>query len=164
MDSIIKIVIPGHPVVLKNSKNLVPVGITKSGKTRSIPIPNKNVAEYMERAISNIKDKLPRGFQPIDCPISLKIISFGAWKRSSENIPDASNLYQAPEDILQAAGVIVNDRQVEDHDGSRRVCMCDTCGDRGTFKAGPRKGQTRPDCGAVKKCPYERVEIDMTIL
>jgi len=163
MNSIIKIVIPGHPAVLKNSKNIVPVR-TKTGKTRMIPRPNKKVETYMVRSISNIKTTLPRGWEPIYGPVSLRILSFGAWKRSSENIPDASNLYQAPEDILQAAGVIVNDRQVEDHDGSRRICMCDTCGDRGTFKAGPRKGQTRPDCGAVKKCPYERVEIGIKIL
>jgi hypothetical protein len=106
--------------------------------------------------------QLPRwrqGRATITSPVNLKITSFGPWKRASETIPDASNLYQAPEDILEAAGVIEDDRQVESHDGSRRVCMCDTCDERPFWKGGKNKGQRKPDCGAVKRCPFPRVEI-----
>ena len=35
--------------------------------------------------------------------------------------PDASNAYQGVEDVLQAAGVLANDRWVAHHDGSRLV-------------------------------------------
>lgn len=37
------------------------------------------------------------------------------------DVADLSNLYQGPEDCLQKAGIIVDDKQIESHDGSRRV-------------------------------------------
>lgn len=39
----------------------------------------------------------------------------------SKTLPDLSNLYQLPEDVLQKVGIILNDTQVESHDGSRRL-------------------------------------------
>lgn len=75
---------------------------------------------------------------------------FGAWAEDSGNLPDLSNLYQMPEDLLQYAGVIEDDRLIAGHDGSRRVCLCSgPCPKRGKKKS----------CGAKKKCPFARVEI-----
>jgi Holliday junction resolvase RusA-like endonuclease len=149
---IIKLTIPGPPVVLKNRK----VAFIVKGVAR---ITNSTQAKKALRWATDVlwAHWTPR--LPITGPVNLAITSYGPWKRSSENIPDASNLLQLPEDALQAAGVLADDRQVESHDGSRRVCMCDTCDDRPLYEAGPKRGQWKPDCGAVKKCPYPRVEI-----
>lgn len=148
-------IIPGRPVVLKNSKQIVYAG------NRRIIKSNPRVEAYQHKALAVLCDQWISKV-PITAPVNLAIISEGAWKRSSENLPDASNLYQMPEDLLEAAGIIQDDRQVESHDGSRRVCLCDTCRFKPRFKAGPRKGQPKPDCGQVKKCPHERVVIRLT--
>ena len=148
------LIIPGHPVVLKNSKQLAVNRATGRTYIRSSP----RVEAYQHKATEILCvwwGKRP----PIRGPVNLAIRSCGAWKRAGKNLPDASNLYQMPEDLLEAAGVLENDRQVESHDGSQRVCLCDTCDDRPMYRSGPKKGQRKPDCGAVKKCPYERVEI-----
>lgn len=39
----------------------------------------------------------------------------------SEKLPDLSNLYELPQDILQSTGVIKNDSLIDSHDGSRRL-------------------------------------------
>lgn len=39
----------------------------------------------------------------------------------SKNLADLSNLYQMPEDCLQKANILENDRLICGHDGSRRV-------------------------------------------
>ena len=153
-------VIKGSPVILKNSKR-----ITRCGGV----ISSAKVEAYRPQAVLQLRTQksnlrmmlgsLP--LAPLDIPINVKITSYGAWKRESGNLPDLSNLYQMPEDLLEQAGIIEDDNQIESHDGSRRICMCDTCPDRPLFKAGPNKGQPKPDCGKVKRCPHERVEIEI---
>ncbi len=146
--------IPGHPLVLKNSKQIIVVN------GRRIIKSNPRVEAYQHRAVGMLVEQW-LGKPAIEKPINLSIYSYGAWKRAGGNIPDASNLYQLPEDLLQAAGVIVDDRQIESHDGSRRICMCDTCEERPILKSGANKGKRKPDCGAVKQCPFERVVIQI---
>ena len=41
--------------------------------------------------------------------------------KRNKTIPDLSNLYELPQDCLERAGVIVNDRIIESHDLSRRL-------------------------------------------
>lgn len=41
--------------------------------------------------------------------------------KQRENLADLSNLVQLPEDCLQKAGIIFNDRQIFSLDGSRRL-------------------------------------------
>ena len=152
MAALAKLTIPGKPVVLKNSKQIIVVN------GRRIIKSNPRVEAWQHKAIASLCEQW--GDRPaIAEPVNLAIRSFGPWKSSGENNPDASNLYQAPEDVLEAAGVLVDDGLVESHDGSRRICMCDTCDKRPLFKAGPKKGQRKPDCGAMKKCSLSRVEI-----
>jgi len=147
-----RLTIPGHPLVLKNSKQIIVV------KGRRIIKSNPRVEAYEHRAIAVLCEQWGRR-PPIVDAVNLAIVSYGAWKRSGGNIPDASNLYQLPEDLLEAAGILEDDRQVESHDGSRRVCLCDSCSERSRYTRGAKKGEYKPDCGAVKKCPLERVEI-----
>lgn len=39
--------------------------------------------------------------------------------RVSQNLPDISNLYEFPQDCLQAAGILKNDNLIKSHDFSR---------------------------------------------
>lgn len=152
-----RLIIHGHPVVLKNSKKIV-----RRGKRLGID-ESDAAKEYRTKALKQLEKQWalrPR----ITGPISLRIRTHGAWKRSGRGFPDASNLYQFPEDLLEQAGVIENDRDVEHHDGSRRICMCDDCTRRGIYLAGPKRGQRKPDCGAVKSCSLEFIDITITIL
>ena len=142
--------IPGHPVVLKNSKQVIRVN------GRTIVKSSKIVEAYQHKAIAALCDQWGDR-DPIRGPISVAIVSCGAWKSTNVNMPDASNLYQMPEDLLEAAGVIVTDNQIEHHDGSRRVCLCDNCPKRPLYKAGLKKGTPKPDCGAMRQCDQEVV-------
>ena len=144
-------VIIGKPMILKNNKE-----IAKFGDKRAI-ISNERVRKRMKEAIRELSFQW-RG-EPIDFPISVQIKSYGAWRSGSGNVPDASNLYEFPQDALQAAGVLKDDRIIEHHDGSRRICLCDTCADRPIITRGSRKGQRKASCGHKKLCPYERVEV-----
>ena len=145
----------GHPVVLKNSKQIVVV------HGRRIIKSNPRVEAYQHKAVAMLCQQWSER-PPITVPVNAAIVSMGAWKRGNDNLPDASNLYQMPEDLLESAGVLENDRQIDSHDGSRRVCLCDSCENRPRYKAGKKKGEYKPDCGAVKKCPHERVVITIT--
>lgn len=159
----------GHPVILKNSKNIVPLPVKGSKKcpvcglrkTRPVPIPNKNYKAYQKHALLQLAWQW-KGKQPIRERLQMIVVFFGAWKESNANYPDESNLIEAPQDILQEAGVINDDRQIDNHDGSHRVFLCDgPCPKKERYKAGLNKGQMKPDCGAVTRCPFERVEITL---
>jgi len=61
---------------------------------------------------------------PLRCPLHLKALFYykntsndQKWKR----VIDLSNLLQAPEDCLEKAGCILNDKLIESYDGSRRI-------------------------------------------
>lgn len=57
------------------------------------------------------------GKDPLKCPIVARF-TFNFENRQHE--PDLSNCYQGPEDALQKAGVIANDKLISAHDGSRK--------------------------------------------
>ena len=107
------LIIPGHPRVLKNPKKI----LRRKDGSQFIGSPENYGA--MKKAADNLA--LQWVGKPIDFPVSLKIMSYGAWKDGSGNMPDASNLYEFPQDALEKAGIITNDRLVEHHDGSRRI-------------------------------------------
>ncbi len=71
--------------------------------------------------------------QPIENDISIKFtfyfpetIYYTKKNQRSKKLPDLSNLYQLPEDVLQKAKIILNDTQIENHDGSRRLPISGT--------------------------------------
>ena len=109
----------------------------------------------MEPDIWLVKSKW--NLPPIKHKISLIIKSYGAWFEYDGNVPDASNLYGYPEDILEKAGVILNDSQVEHHDGSRRICLCNNC----QYKRLRPLKKDWIKCGKVKKCPYHKVTVQI---
>lgn len=150
----------GHPAVLKNSKKIVMIPVRKGSKQkRPIIIESSLAKKYRDRIMAQLY--IDRGPAPtITGPISAEMIFYGAWKGDGKSIPDISNLYQMPEDLMQAAGIIDDDRLIQNHDGSARVCLCDyACPKKRLITQGPNKGKYKPDCGAVKKCTYECVRI-----
>lgn len=53
---------------------------------------------------------------PITSPIGIEALIY-----RDRNVGDLSNYLEAVADMLQAAGIIADDRQIEDWDGSRRL-------------------------------------------
>lgn len=153
--------IPLHPRVLKNSKQIVPIGGKGPGaRVRHVPIPSKAANRFMVAAAKLFYAmRLPS--RPIDVPMNLRMVFYGPWDATNV-LPDMSNLYQALEDVMQRVRIIEDDTLVDNHDGSRRVRLCAFCPHRVLFKSGPRKGMLKPDCGAKGKCPYVGVGIRLT--
>ena len=108
-----RLVILGAPVSLKNSKRIV-----YSGKGRPFLISSAKAASWMEDAVAQLLAQWVPVFKepiPLHVKLNAKIVSYLPTRR----LTDASNLYQAPEDVMQGI-VITDDSQIEAHDGSRR--------------------------------------------
>jgi Holliday junction resolvase RusA-like endonuclease len=162
-----ELTITGHPAVLKNSKNVVPIPAKGSKKcrlcglqkTRNIPITNKKAKQAQIDAECQMRRQW-MGARTIDVFVRAEFTFFGAWKRDNNNYPDTSNLYELPQDAMQSAEIITDDRLIDNHDGSRRIFLCDLpCPRREVLKSGPRKGELKDNCGQVKKCPFEKTII-----
>ena len=152
-----KLIIIGQPVVLKNGKV---IAFNRKTGCRFIKS-NDRVDRYNNMALLQLKSQW-KNQPPITVPVGIKMTFYGAWHRASETIPDLSNLYEAPQDLLQKAGILLNDRQIEHHDGSRRVCLCDLpCDCKPLYKVGAKKGQQQDSCGHMKDCKHARVEIEL---
>lgn len=108
-----RLVIRGRPFVLKNSKRAVVSG----GRPRIIP--SKRAGEYLADASLQLSQQWAPLFAtpiPEGVAVNARLVTYCATRHRA----DASNLYQAPEDALQAAGVLTDDYQIASHDGSRR--------------------------------------------
>jgi len=152
---IAKFVIYGSPAVLKNNKQIVMLG------KRPMLIPSKKARAYEKMALPIFK-KIWGDREPINKRIHLKFTFYVACREDSKNSPDLSNLYEMPQDLMTKAGIIEDDRLVCSHDGSRIIKMCSLrCPARSIIKSGKRKGELKDSCGAVKKCPYERTDIEV---
>lgn len=111
-------------VVKKNNRPIFMNQRTKQhflGKDPSL----KKAEDYM--TTSMIKSRLDQGInQPIKDQVwvifHFYFDNYYTQKNQvNKKLPDLSNLYQLPEDCLQAAGVIDNDNLIESHDLSRRL-------------------------------------------
>ena len=145
------------PAILKNSRQVVPV--MRNGRLLRIPIKSKKAEAFMKAAAAAF-EKQWGDRPPIDELVNIAFLFYGSWP-DERSMPDLSNLYQAPEDALQAAGIIKDDTLIDSHAGSHRIPVCPYCPDRPILKSGPRKGQHKDSCGKKSACPY--VGIDMII-
>lgn len=165
------LIIPGQPGILKNSKKIVSIPLKgskrcpnckKFDKTFSKLLPSDKAERIKKHSVKELYRQWKH--TAINFPIDVKMEFFVAWK--SDGQADLSNLYQLPEDAMQAAGVIVDDNLIKSHDGSGIIAMCgdddDPCPLRTPLKSGKNKGQLRDDCGAVAKCQFEKVVITIT--
>lgn len=118
----LKFIISGNPV---SSKNSIRSGITKSG--RNYTYKTKSIKDYMDNGYRELKcekvmngqysdteDGLFDGF-PISSYIQVSFIFYCIDNRKRDLI----NLIQAPADLLQQAGIILNDYLIVNLDGSR---------------------------------------------
>lgn len=111
-------IINGRAIVKKNTQRVV-----GSGRSRRV-IYSPKYLEWKCAAMTAINMALARHeikhgtFKAIDLPMNLKVL-FYFTNHSAE--ADLSNLYEGIQDLLQAQGVIANDRLIHGHDGSRKI-------------------------------------------
>jgi Holliday junction resolvase RusA-like endonuclease len=118
-------VIHGPPRTKKNSQRIVSIGpmCRTCGKRGGFPkvLPSEAYEQWQSAALREcvpIKIALLRcGFVlPISDPISVEALIY-----RERNVGDLSNYLEAVGDMLQAAGIITDDKIIEDWDGSRRL-------------------------------------------
>lgn len=69
-----------------------------------------------------------------------------------KSILDAMNGYAFPDDNIAV---------IPRYGAMEAVLLCDTCELRLVYKAGPKKGQYKSDCGAIPKCKFEKTVIKL---
>ena len=109
----IDLVILGQPVSWKNSKQISCIA------GRIVSRKSDIATAWQRSAIKQLmiqRCNLGLAMIPKTTSLNAKIVSYCGNHR----IIDASNLYQGPEDVLQAAGILEDDSCIESHDGSRR--------------------------------------------
>lgn len=109
-----RLVVRGPPAVLKNSKQIV----TLPGR-RPILVSSRQAKAYQKTATEQLRAQWSSVFcepVPREVEVSAAFVAYLPTRRRT----DLSNLYQGPEDAMQAAGVLTDDAQIASHDGSRR--------------------------------------------
>ena len=126
-------VIYGTPRSKKTSNRVVNIGpmCRVCGKRGGFPkvLPSEAYCEWEADAVRqcmDIKVKLRNaGIElPIAHPIGIEALFYLAPTKEGRmrlDCPDLSNLMEALADMLQEAGIIKDDRQIADWDGSRRL-------------------------------------------
>lgn len=126
-------VIRGAPRSKKNSPRVVNIGplCRTCGKRGGFPkvLPSLAYEEWEADAVKQcmgIKTKLRNaGVElPIVHPIGVEALFYLAPTKDGvmrRDCPDLSNLLEAVGDMMQEAGIIQDDRQIADWDGSRRI-------------------------------------------
>lgn len=108
------IIIHGQPITKKNSVNMVDIGRQCPccrRREKSIPLPSKAFKAYEKDAKAQLRLTSRRYTGPVE-------ICCHYWLQTARR-PDLNNLLAATADILQAAGIIDDDRHVISWDGSR---------------------------------------------
>jgi len=103
-------VIEGRPVCSKNSRRL----FSRGGRPTSLP--SEAASAWFAMAVPRFVKQRSGATIPRGVKLNARIISYLPTRR----MPDASNLYEAPQDAMERAGVYKDDVQIESHDGSRR--------------------------------------------
>ncbi len=124
----IKFTILGNPI---SSKNSIRSGITKDG--RNYTYVKKDVKEYRDKALFQLQAQNDGAFfawaeikkngeiehKTIEKPITIPIQASFLFYVKDNRKRDLCNLIQCPADLLQQAGIILNDCLIASLDGSR---------------------------------------------
>ena len=117
----IKFCILGNPI---SSKNSIRSGITKSG--RNYTYVNKNVKDYRDNALGQLMEQKHKyiydnmfNYTVADLPIQTFCEASFLFCCNDNRKRDLVNLIQCPCDLLQQAGIILNDYLIVSLDGSR---------------------------------------------
>ena len=109
--------IDGQPMSKK--RNWVPVcgrGRPRIMLTKAYKDWEKGVVDQLWVQRVQYQASMVGPFEPITEPV---LVEFHFFIKGFREI-DLSNLYQGPEDALEAAGILHNDKVIAGHDGSRR--------------------------------------------
>ena len=143
---------PGHPVVLKNSKQIV-----RRGK-KPMLISSQQARTAKERAVAEVSLQAEAlGIdEPIETPCELHTRFLLACTFGQH--PDISNLLEMPQDVLQekqhGAGVICDDKQILHPGMPEWRCMC--------WKGCPSRVHQKGRVCAYSRsldCPVARTEL-----
>lgn len=109
-----KFIITGNPMIKKNSRNVV----RNKSTGRMFPIKSKRLNGAESDALGEL-EKQKRSYMtyPYAVPLHVRFMFYRGDRRGV----DLSNLYEFAQDVLQEAGIITNDVQIESHDGSRKL-------------------------------------------
>ena len=103
-----KFTILGNPPVKKNSMQ-----ITRQGGL----VPSAAYRAWIRGAVFQLRSQWKRLPMAVSIELHVKFTFYlGARQK-----PDLSNLYEAPQDAMEVAGIISNDYWIVSHDGSRRL-------------------------------------------
>lgn len=111
----------------KNSRTIGRAG------NRLIPTKSYDLIKTEKHLTAEFLSQRPDGFETITHPVwaiflfYFKSSHFFTKKGEVSKVtPDLSNLYELPQDCLQAAGIIANDNLIWSHDLSRKVPSTET--------------------------------------
>lgn len=109
----IKLVFEGNPITKKNHRPIFKrrdTGKPFVGKSKSLADTEKRMIFYFHGA------RLRKNIPTLVEPLWITFLFFMKQKSTA----DLSNLYELPQDCLEKAKIISNDRIIESHDGSRK--------------------------------------------
>lgn len=77
---------------------------------------------------------------------------------SGHPVLDLDNLIKGVKDALKGSAFEDDNALVVQgyYDDPEVLFLCDSCDQRGVYARGEKKGQTKPDCGAVDRCKLPR--------
>lgn len=147
---------PGIPCSYKNNKHIIQ--FIKDGRPRTMVALKKRAKMALDDATLVIQSQW--GYKPLQAPLQATFYFYGPWVFGKCSI-DLDNLLGMPADILEHAGVIKNDKQIQSFGNSHMVYMCQCCPD---LEWMPRKKVFRDTCGHKDRCPYAKTRIELTVL
>jgi len=98
--------------------------------------------------------------RPLQEPLRATFYFYGPWVFGHCSI-DLDNLLGLPADVLERAGAIEDDKQIQSFGDSHMIYMCQCCPDLIWM---PRKKMFRDTCGKKNKCRYAKTRIELTVL
>lgn len=105
-----EIVIPGRPITKKNSQEII---VNRRTQRRQV-VQSEQYWVYEKACLWLLKEYQGPRFE--DVPLHVRALY---WMPDRRSWPDLVGLMQATWDILEKAGIIDNDRNVVNPDGSR---------------------------------------------
>ena len=107
----LNLTIPDRCITKKNSQQIV-----RAKNGHYYLIPKKRYKEYERSALWSIAQQLEWNFETIRAKVAVCALY---WLPSKRGWPDLIGLEESTADILQEAGVIENDKNIVNWDGSR---------------------------------------------
>ena len=111
----IRLTIPGSPIIKKNRRPIY----RKAGSERPFVGKSAALESWEEKALWALRRQLRGPLLRVKLTLPL-IATFFFYRREKVEAPgDLSNYYEAPQDALQAVGLLEDDKCIRGHDGSR---------------------------------------------